>query len=170
MDQQEGSFGGWLRAALAERGMLQAQFAPLVPIDRGKVSKWVNNHERPRPELCEGIARALSVPVEVVLVRAGHQVEDTAATPIAEPSPDESAEPVETERIEPEPLGVAHPGDEAATEPPLRTLLEPVIERADRLQAENEQLRAEREQFIARVAQLEEQIEVARAALAPRAE
>lgn len=66
------AFGAWLSGMLSTRGLSQAAFGRWTGVDHSVVSKWARGVQRPDPTSCQLIAEALDVPLDEVLVLAGH--------------------------------------------------------------------------------------------------
>ena len=64
-------FADWLNSELEQRGWNQSKLAQRAGLGRGTISNVINNVRKPGPEICKAIAKALSVPEEVVFREAG---------------------------------------------------------------------------------------------------
>lgn len=74
----EQTFGTWLMAALAERGLNQSQLARRIGVATGTVNRWVNEGRRPASTAFETLARELGVSVDEVMLAAGVLEEESA--------------------------------------------------------------------------------------------
>jgi transcriptional regulator with XRE-family HTH domain len=72
------SFGAWLKAQLRRRDWTQADFARRSGMTTTSVSDWINNKKVPDPASCDRIADALFLPLDDVLVAAGHKPTEDA--------------------------------------------------------------------------------------------
>lgn len=73
-------FAQWLSAELARRNSSQPKLAAAADIPRQTVNAWFNSWRIPGPDLCRKIAEYLHLPVEEVLIKAGHLPADHAYT------------------------------------------------------------------------------------------
>ena len=58
---------------LAEHGMTQTELAERVGVSQTQISSYLRGKRRPSPETCVRLAEALAVPVDEVLILAGHR-------------------------------------------------------------------------------------------------
>lgn len=65
------NFDEWLRDELNTRGMGVRELARASGLGSGTVSRILTGSRKPGPEFCQAIARALHLPEEEVLQRAG---------------------------------------------------------------------------------------------------
>lgn len=65
------TFSDWLASELNKRDMSQADLARKSDLTRGAVSHLINQQRQPGPDACLAIARALSLPPELVFRQAG---------------------------------------------------------------------------------------------------
>lgn len=66
-------FGPWLQSQLRRREMNQSELARKLETSSSAVSGWVRQGRVPTPESCDKIADALGIPVDEVLMAAGHR-------------------------------------------------------------------------------------------------
>jgi transcriptional regulator with XRE-family HTH domain len=71
MDNKE-VFSEWLSSVLRDRDLTQSGLASKAKINRAVISKAINKSSLPSPETCRAIARALNIPEEIVLGKAGY--------------------------------------------------------------------------------------------------
>ncbi len=76
----EGDFAGWLREAMASRGMSQRMLAALSGIDHSTVSRLLSGDQQPSLGTARALVRVLERPrLRVAPDRAKQQRGDTAA-------------------------------------------------------------------------------------------
>jgi transcriptional regulator with XRE-family HTH domain len=71
MERNEDRFMSFLAGQLAERGWSQRELARRAGLSQAAVSRVIAGDNRPGLVLCEGIAKALDLPLETVLIEAG---------------------------------------------------------------------------------------------------
>lgn len=64
-------FGAWLQHELDERNLTYRKAGQKGGISNSMISKVINGHANPGLDFCEGIARALKIPTQEVMRRAG---------------------------------------------------------------------------------------------------
>ena len=64
-------FSEWLAAELSQRGWHQAELVRRSGLSVGHVSRIITGQRLPGPDAIQGIARALKMPVEEVMRKAG---------------------------------------------------------------------------------------------------
>lgn len=62
----------WLQGMLRARSWHQSDLANRMQVNRSMVSKWARGERIPDPPHCRSIAEAFAVPLNEVLVLAGH--------------------------------------------------------------------------------------------------
>ena len=65
------SFASWLEEQLREQGISQAELARRAGVTRGAINNILQGERGPGVELAKGIARALKIPEDDVMVAAG---------------------------------------------------------------------------------------------------
>jgi transcriptional regulator with XRE-family HTH domain len=65
-------FSEWLSSVLRDRDLTQSGLASKAKINRAVISKAINKSSLPSPETCRAIAKALNIPEEIVLEKAGY--------------------------------------------------------------------------------------------------
>ena len=78
------TFSEWLENELEKRGWKPVELANKANISRGSLSTILSHQRRPGPDVCLALARALSLPPELVFRRAG------LLPPAPEPAPGEA--------------------------------------------------------------------------------
>lgn len=61
----------FLAGELAQRGWSQRQLAKKAGVSQAAISRVMAGENRPGPALCEGLAKALDLPMATVLIEAG---------------------------------------------------------------------------------------------------
>lgn len=69
----ENSLGPWLGQKLYQHRMTQTELASRVGVNQTQISSYLKGKRRPSSETCKRLAEALSVPVDEVLIVAGHR-------------------------------------------------------------------------------------------------
>jgi len=64
-------FSEWLREEMQKQGLGVRELARMANVSPAGISKVLNQYRGAGPELCQGLARALKLPQEEVLQRAG---------------------------------------------------------------------------------------------------
>jgi transcriptional regulator with XRE-family HTH domain len=67
------AFGVWLERQLRSRELTQSEFARRTEVRQGMVSNWITGKRIPDPGSCDRIADALGLPIDEVLIQAGHR-------------------------------------------------------------------------------------------------
>ena len=67
----ETDFSAWLFTELKLRDWTQADLANKSGLSQGAISKVVNKQRKPGFDFCEGLSRALKLPVETIFEAAG---------------------------------------------------------------------------------------------------
>ena len=67
----ETDFSTWLLGELRLRDWSQADLASRSGLSQGAISKVVNKQRKPGFDFCEGVSKALKVPVETIYAAAG---------------------------------------------------------------------------------------------------
>lgn len=75
------SFGRWVEEQYIRRGWSQRAFTERMGLSAGTVSKWINKNTVPERDTCYAVADALELPVDEVLERAGHVVDEPRIGP-----------------------------------------------------------------------------------------
>lgn len=71
--QSQMSLGEWLGNKIVEHGMTQTELAARVGVNQTQISSYLRGKRRPSPETCRRLAEVLAVPVDEVLIVAGHR-------------------------------------------------------------------------------------------------
>lgn len=80
----EHTFPEWLEHQLKEQGISQAELARRAGVTRGAINGILQGARGPGVELCQGIARALNIPVQDVYEAAGLLPPDPRRNKLAE--------------------------------------------------------------------------------------
>lgn len=81
MAQMSQNFAQWFVAQLRRREWNQSDFARRTDVPQTTVSAWSRGIRLPDPASCDKIADAFLLPLDDVLVRAGHRPADTVLPP-----------------------------------------------------------------------------------------
>jgi transcriptional regulator with XRE-family HTH domain len=74
-------FADWFRRQLKRRGWKQADFVRASGVPSSTVSAWYRGVRVPDPPLCETIAECFDLPLDDVLVVAGHRIQTSEIPP-----------------------------------------------------------------------------------------
>lgn len=75
------SFGRYLKTLLDRRHWSQTDLANRIGVSKGTVSRWITDERVPDTTSCDLLADAFLVPIDDVLIAAGHRPPDARFAP-----------------------------------------------------------------------------------------